>query len=199
MANYSIKAETESGLGVEYCLDPALIGLKQGTVTLEQKVTQLFETLRDPVYRYLVVSFDNPAEAEEITQEAFFRLYRQLRSGQTVENARAWVFRVAHNLAVDRLRDSDKITLIDSTTWDEIAESRQDTALNPEQRLLQLEKFERLHGAMGLLSHQQRQCLQLRAEGFRYREIAEILGIDISSVYEFLRRAIKRLTVKNHG
>jgi len=56
-----------------------------------------------------------------------------------------------------------------------------------------LEKFERLHAAMARLSPQELQCLHLRAEGFRYREIAEILGIATKTAAEFLRRGIKKL------
>ena len=59
--------------------------------------------------------------------------------------------------------------------------------------LLDRERMLRLHRAVSLLSHQQRQCLQLRVEGFRYREIAEILGVGSSTVGEFLQRAIHKL------
>jgi RNA polymerase sigma-70 factor (ECF subfamily) len=47
------------------------------------------------------------------------------------------------------------------------------------------------------LSSQERHCLYLRAEGFRYREIAEILGITRASVAEFLRRALRKLMRDN--
>jgi RNA polymerase sigma-70 factor (ECF subfamily) len=53
--------------------------------------------------------------------------------------------------------------------------------------------MEQLNEAWKTLSPQQRQCLHLRAEGLRYREIAETLGITISSAREFLSRAILRL------
>jgi RNA polymerase sigma-70 factor (ECF subfamily) len=51
----------------------------------------------------------------------------------------------------------------------------------------------RLERAIGDLSGQQRQCLFLRAEGLRYREIAEAIGISSSSVSEFLKRAVTKL------
>jgi len=198
MTIYSIRAKIEPSPDVEF-IDSALCGLRQGTVKLEQKVTQLFEKLRDPVYRYLVTTFGNPAQAEEITQEAFLELYRRLQSGQTVDNARAWIFRVAHNLAVKQIKYNDHFLLVDTTTWDDICELLQDPGHNPEQSVLEQERLEKLHAAFGALSSQQRQCLLLRAEGFRYREIAEILQIDISSVAEFLRRGIRKLMVQNNG
>jgi RNA polymerase sigma-70 factor (ECF subfamily) len=49
---------------------------------------------------------------------------------------------------------------------------------------------------MDQLSPQQKVCIHLRAEGMRYREIAEVLGVSISTVEEFLARAIARLRMK---
>jgi RNA polymerase sigma-70 factor (ECF subfamily) len=50
-----------------------------------------------------------------------------------------------------------------------------------------------LSRAIGELSPQQKNCLHLRAQGLRYREIAETIGISTSAVGEFLRRAVTRL------
>lgn len=55
-----------------------------------------------------------------------------------------------------------------------------------------------MHRAVEGLSKQQRQCLHLRAEGFRYREIGEVLGIRISTVNEFVKRAVSRLRKARH-
>ena len=77
---------------------------------LEQKVTGYFEQWRDPVYRYVVAAFGNSAQAEDVTQEAFLQLYRCLHAGQSIGNARAWVFRVAHNLAVNQIKSQQFIT-----------------------------------------------------------------------------------------
>jgi len=69
--------------------------------------------------------------------------------------------------------------------------------MTPEQRAQRLEDFAIVHDAMKRLSLQERQCLNLRAEGLRYREIGEILGIATPTVGEFLRRAIKKMMLEN--
>lgn len=199
MRVHNVRAKSGAGPEVDFCLDPAMLGLEKGTVRLEDKVAEIFEALREPVYHYLVASFRDSADAEEITQEAFFRLYRHLHSGRSVTDARPWIFRVAHNIAVERLTVNKRFTTIDSHSWEEIMDLLSDPGLSPEQNVLQVERYERLHARLGLLSRQQQQCLHLRAEGFRYKEIAEILGIEISSVAEFLRRAIKKLMRENNG
>ena len=59
--------------------------------------------------------------------------------------------------------------------------------------MIEREKLLRMHRAAETLSPQQRQCLHLRAEGLRYQEIADTIGVSVSTVSEFLKRAIVRL------
>lgn len=163
-------------------------------VTLDERVGRSFELLREPVYRYLVATFGRPADAEDITQEAFLQLYRVLRGGGDVENSRAWVFRVAHNLAINRMTHERFLQPLEAAAWDDLCARREDAGPDPEQRAIENERWAEFRDDVGRLSPQQRQCLLLRVEGFRYREIAEILGVSISTVKEFLRRGIGKLT-----
>ena len=199
MALSGLGLELGPGQEAEVCIDSTVLGLMQRTLSLEEKVGQLFELLRDPVYLYLRAVVGNSAEAEDITQETFLRLYRTLHSGQTISNVRFWVFRVAHNLAFKERERGEHYQTTDTHTWDELRQLLPDPGPNPEQRVLQMERFERLHVAMAWLSPQELQCLHLRAEGFRYREIGEILGINTKSAAEFLRRGIRKLMKENNG
>jgi RNA polymerase sigma-70 factor (ECF subfamily) len=165
--------------------------------TLEQKVTRMFQTLRLPVYYYLMAFLGDAATADDLTQEVFLRLYKHLHQGRPVENARLWVFRVAHNLAFDERQRHQRITCLTDSAWDDLCAHLPDPALNPEQRALQRERLERLGAALHWLSAQELQCLLLRAEGLRYREIGEILGVATSTVGEFLQRALRKLSKSN--
>src|SRR5260370_19773292 len=69
--------------------------------TVEGEVTRVFEDAREDAYRYLLTLGLDPGRAQEATQEVFLRLYQVLRSGAAIQNLRAWVFRVAHNLGLD--------------------------------------------------------------------------------------------------
>ena len=73
------------------------------------------------------------------------------------------------------------------------AENQVTNSETPESLALAKERNAQLRLAIENLSPQQRACLHLRAEGFRYREIAGIIGINPSTVGEFLQRAVKRL------
>jgi RNA polymerase sigma-70 factor (ECF subfamily) len=160
---------------------------------LEEQIKQIFETLRIPVYQYLLSVFGDPAEAEDLTQDAFLQLYKALLKGQELENVRFWVFRAAHNLAINKRKHQQFIStmLVDSLA--KVENLIPDNGLNPEQVVLRKEKFKRLFDGLKRLTLNERQCLYLRSEGFRYKEIAEIMKVGVPTVGEYLRRSIKKL------
>ncbi len=175
----------------ELWLDSRILRDAQGASRLEQKVSEVFELLRDPVYRYVCRLIGKRAEAEDLTQETFLRLYYSLQKGHAMGNVRPWLYRVAHNLAIDWLRQQGRLEQIEEDALPLAAAI--DASPNAEQRLLASERRQRLRAVLAQLSTQQRHCLFLRAEGLGYREIGEVLGIGISTVATFLGRAIKRI------
>ena len=168
---------------------PGVLQKRRAAMTLQDQVAQLFEEARDDVYRYLLTLGIYPPQAQEATQEVFLRLYTALKKGEQIQNARAWIFRVAHNLGLKiRTRESAR------APFEPDLESKlRAGASDPEQQVLDREQALRFHTAVQRLSEQQRRCLLLRLEGLRYPEIGSILGISPSAVGEFLRRAISRL------
>lgn len=163
-------------------------------VSIEDEVTQLFEESRADVYRYVLTLGLDPGRAQEAAQEAFLRLYQALRKADDIQNKRAWVFRVAHNFALRFRHREARLESIDP----EMETGLRDQRVSPERSAIERERNLLIHRALETLSPQQKHCLYLRAEGFRYREIAEILGISDSAVGEFLRRAITRLRKATH-
>ena len=170
-----------------------------GSMTLGERVQGLFEQLRIPVFRYLLRKTRDPGQAEDITQETFLRLFRHLREDRLLDNPRAWIFTVANNLAVDASRDESHIKDLDETTWKEIEESRSGLQADPEKLMLQRERLDRLHVAVLNLTPLQRECLHLRAEGLRYREIANLLELSPSTVMDAVRRATLKLAREFDG
>lgn len=199
MLLHRLRKKATTGVAAEVCVEAEFLAFDQDTLTLEEKVTRYFEQWRGPVNRYLVAAFGDPEVAEEITQEAFLQLFRRLHSGQPVANVRAWVFKAAHSLALNRIRSHQFVELLDENSWEELSRALIDAALNPEQRLLELEKFNRLRVAIARLTATERQCLHLRTKGLRYREIAEILNLGTTTVAETLYRVIDKLTKENNG
>jgi RNA polymerase sigma-70 factor (ECF subfamily) len=170
----------------------------QRALNLKERITELFIELRGPLHRYLLCVGVRSPEAEEIIQETFLRLYRHLHHGGRDDNLRGWLFRVAHNIGINELKRKQYVLGVSCEHWAERG-SWFDQGHSPEELLLRKEKLIRVHAAIATLSEQQKECLYLRAEGFRYREIAEILGVTISTVVESLRRAIKKLSKESHA
>jgi RNA polymerase sigma-70 factor, ECF subfamily len=166
-----------------------LAGRERAAMTLQDQVAQLFQEVRDDVYRYLLSLGLHPPQAQEATQEVFLRLYVTLKKGEDIQNPRGWIFRVAHNLGLKIRAKQSTQAPFDA----ELELTLRSPELNPEQSLLEREQTIRFHQAIQGLSEQQRRCLLLRLEGLRYPEIGSALGISASAVGEFLRRAIARL------
>jgi RNA polymerase sigma-70 factor, ECF subfamily len=156
------------------------------------EVTALYRELRKPLLRYLVCLGLSMDEAQDATQDAFLRLHQHLASGGSQENIRSWVFRVAHNQARNR-QTSYARRFGDPLDVEMEAVPDQTT---PERVLAQKEKLRELGKAIRQLTDSERECLLLRAEGLRYREIGDVLGISTSTVGETVMRAIRKLAEK---
>src|SRR2546427_7545542 len=88
---------------MSYSLGKELTGIvlpERAALTLQDQVARLFLEARDDVYRYLLSLGLYPPQAQEGAQEAFLRLYATLKKGEKIQNQRAWIFRVAHNLGL---------------------------------------------------------------------------------------------------
>lgn len=159
---------------------------------LEDEVIALFGQLRAPVLRYLL-SFRIPVpDAEEVLQDVFLALFHHLRQGKSRANLQGWVYRVAHNQALKcrqrSRRHADRFTFIPSPS-----EMTLDPEPDPEKRLAERQRQQRLLAVVRALPEQEQCCLSLRAEGLRYREIADVLGISLGSVAASLEKSLSRL------
>ncbi len=157
---------------------------------IEKEVIELFDQLRSPLLRYVFSFGLATADGEEIIQEAFLALFQHLQQGRSRQNLRGWLFRVAHNLALKKLSREGR-DVLDATAID--AEVHRDPAPSPEEHAAFNQRQSRLQAVLNALPAQDQHCLRLRAEGLRYREIAEVLGISLGSISASLARSLARL------
>ncbi len=160
------------------------------------EIVELYDQNRPALFGYLITQGLRPQESDDVIQDTFLRYHRFLVAGGKIENPRSWLFRVSHNLAYN-LRKRER-RLVSHNDEPELLPSVQRSAPepSPEEVYLNNERFQRLEAAVSQLTEHQQACLQLRAEGLRYREIAEVLGITVSGVSETLRRAVIHLMGK---
>lgn len=171
---------------------PAIGAVSAGAPTeIEVEVISLFDQLQERLFRY-ILSFGIPThDAEDIVQETFLSLFRHLQLGRSRQNLRGWIFRVAHNLALKR-RSANQAGS-SAVAYEEIEAAHSDPGPTIEERIAFGQRQKRLLAVLEAMPEQDQRCLTLRAEGLKYREIAEILGISLGSVSMSLARSLARL------
>lgn len=161
-------------------------------ISLRRLLIEHYDQEQIPLRRYLALLGLDDDTARELVQETFLKLHQHLLGGGDRRNLRAWLYRVAHNLARNAqsaFRTSKTDPLPDVLAARELSST--DTSIEDE--LLARERAERLRQAMEQLSAAQKECLVLRAQGFKYREIADVLNISVSTVGENVQRGLEKL------
>jgi RNA polymerase sigma factor (sigma-70 family) len=167
------------------------LGVPTLETTGQADVLAAYDAHHDELFAFLVDSTRDAATAEDLLQEAYLRLLREARAGRMPEQPRAWLYRVATNLAVSRGR-----RLASARRWFDrfgIAEHRAATVESPEGRLLRHESFVDLDDALGHLDPHARAALLLAAEGFSGHEIAEAIGRSEAATRTLMCRARSRV------
>jgi RNA polymerase sigma-70 factor (ECF subfamily) len=158
---------------------------------LEEEVVHLFDGFRDRLLRYALSFGLSIEDGEEIVQEVFLALFQHLQRGRPRGNLPGWMFRVTHNLALKQREQSRRNPPVAIGPYE--AALPADPGLSPEAQLAGSQREEGLQAALRALPEQDQRCLYLRAEGLRYREIAEALGMSLGSVSMSLTRSLARL------
>lgn len=132
------------------------------------------------------------AEAEDVAQEAMLRLWRQAGNWRAGEaRISTWLYRVTHNLCIDRLRRRRPTADIE-----DVAEPH-DPAPSALERLADSEESRALVEAIKALPDRQRQALVLRHfEGLSNPAIAERLDCSVEAVESLLARARRQLAAE---
>lgn len=155
-------------------------------------ILELYDREHVSLRRYLVYLGIDRETAAETVQECFLKLHQHVKAGGDHRHARAWLYRVAHNLA----RNSQGSSRVSRTgTLADALVNGDPAAPSPtaEESLLAREEQQRLRDALRRLSEVQQRCLALRSQGLKYREIAEALSLSTSTVAEHVARGLERL------
>lgn len=177
-----LRAATDSMWRAEYLED----------ISPRRLVLEHYDREHAALRRYLRCLGLDADAAQEIAQESFLKLHQHLLGGGDRANLRAWLYRVAHNLARN-MQTAFRARKLEAIPEGERGGTLAWSGASAEEDLLARERLARLRQGLERLSDAQRQCLVLRAQGFRYREIAEVLSLSISTVGENIQRGLERL------
>ena len=163
-----------------------LVGASTKASSAASETEQLFGESRDSLVRYIRYHLDDRSEAEDIAQETFVRFYQARSRDEKITQPRAWLFRVAHNLLVDYGRKR-KPDLLDEQGWVAM-EGHLVVEPNGVNAAVEVSKL-----PWNRLSPMELDCLRLRTEGLKFREIGEILDLSISTVVSYVSRGLAKL------
>ena len=155
---------------------------------------QLVRKYQDRLFNGMVQILRNEAEAEDTVQEAFILALTRLNTFRGKSGFFTWLYRIAYNVAVTRIRRRKPAVSIENPSED-FQLQLPDDQLMPDAGLLQRERASQLMQALDRLSEEHRSILVLREmEEMDYAEIAQVLDLPIGTVRSRLHRA--RLQLK---
>ncbi|HVH60128.1 MAG TPA: RNA polymerase sigma factor [Candidatus Sulfotelmatobacter sp.] len=153
------------------------------------------------VFRLAYRMTGNRQDAEEVVQEAFLRAYQKLRQFAARANFGTWVYRIAANYAIDRMRQRKKeeARKVEPAVYEQGTENDpvtlvQDAAPTPERLAHNIELRKHMEIALAALSHSERTAFVMRHwEGCAIEEIAEVLKSSSGAAKNTVFRAVQKL------
>ena len=146
------------------------------------------------VWAIAYARWTDPDLALDVTQEAFLRLWKQWEAGETIDNPRAWLLRVARNLAEDHAKSAFRRN---GTQPPELLNGVRSGQPAPAEALEREELFARIRAELDGLAPADRDILTLRyALDYDAARIAELLDVAVTAVHMRLSRARQRLADK---
>jgi len=147
------------------------------------------------IQRYAGRLVRDPAEAEDVTQETFLRLWLRAGDYDPVARVTTWLFRIAHNLCVDRLRARGRVELLEEPDAERASESGAQPAL-----LERKQRAEALSTALDALPPRQASALSLvHLHGLSGVEAAEVLAVSEEALESLLSRGRRGLKARLLG
>ena len=169
-------------------------------------LSELVQSQQTYVYSIAMSLMHNPADAADMTQEAFVRLMRSLGTYRAETKFTTWLYRLVTNICLDGLRRRGRpIDSLDEpsspqggddgqTAGERLADS--DRWTQPEEEVELRESATEVRKALQRLPAQQRLALTLHYfEDLRYEDIAEVMGLPLNTVKSHIRRGKERLAL----
>ncbi len=160
---------------------------------------ELVRRFERPVYNLVARMVRDGTLAEDLTQDAFVKAFSRLDSYRSAQGKFSnWLFKIAHNTAIDHLRRSELDTVPldagDPETADYHAILSDPDAPTPLDYALRTDLGAALAAAVERLRPEYREVIVLRhQEGMAYEEIADIAGLPLGTVKTYIHRARKDL------
>lgn len=151
----------------------------------QNALAELYRATSSSVYAFSLSILKNVHDAEDVLQECYISIHASAGSYQPHGKPMAWIMTIARNLCLMHLRQRNKTDELPLEDWIDYLQTNEE--LTTMDRIVLTE-------CMSRLSDQERQILVLHAvSGFKHREIANLLEMNLSTVLSKYHRAIQKL------
>jgi RNA polymerase sigma-70 factor (ECF subfamily) len=150
---------------------------------------RIYQKYKDYLLTLAKGLLNEQAEAEDIVHDAFVRFARSARHFQLTGSLKSYLATCVSNLARDKIRARTRQARALNSANAVIAGSN-----NPEQRVIETEQLARLRQALSQLPYEQREAVILHLKGgMKFREIAKLQGLSISTIHGRYRYGLDKL------
>jgi RNA polymerase sigma-70 factor (ECF subfamily) len=158
----------------------------------EAAFAQLYDACAARAYGMAVKVVRDPAQAEEVTQEAFLEIWRTAtRYDRQRGSAVSWILTLVHRKAVDRVRSAEASTRRDTTYHEGSHRVEHDSTAEAAQASMEAR---RVRQALGSLTDVQREALELAYfKGYTHTEVATMLDLPVGTAKTRIRDGLIRL------
>jgi len=162
--------------------------LRNGDITAFDR---LHERHARALFGFVRAHLRDPHEAEDVLHDAFLAILREGDAGREVTSFRAWLYGVARNLCLNRLRSWKRAEHAVAAASQ--VQQQEPPAPHAEQSLEQYEQAEALRSAVERLPPALAEVYRLRAAGLSYEELADVLAIPMGTVRSRIHEMVRRL------
>jgi RNA polymerase sigma-70 factor (ECF subfamily) len=189
-------SDLASAIGIRADEQDLVAELKAGS---EQAFALLLAQYSHPIYSLIARSLSDPADAADVTQEVFVKVFRNISSFHGEASLRTWIYRIALHEASNQRRwwsrhKRQELTIDAQVENDEgetscMADGLAARDASPYECAARAQLGERVITALRTLPETFREVVVLREiEGFGYEEIAELLDVNLGTVKSRLTR-----------
>ena len=157
----------------------------------ESSFEELVRRYQRPIAAYVYRMVGDYDSALDLTQDVFIKVYNSLSRYRSEFKFSTWIYKIAHNAAIDHLRRSTaREQALNDGTGDDRAEVAIERRLSPEQESERNERCSEIELVVQSLPHAYRELIVLRhSNDLSYDEIAEVTGLPLGTVKNRLFRA----------
>ena len=156
-----------------------------------ETIEELFAALESPLLNYALRLAGDRSVAEDMVQDAFMKLHAQFAE---VREPRRWLYRTVHNLALNHLRQADKIVSLDANPTEKTPGSNDTTDPQPlpDEQIARWEGIGLVRLSLETLDERSRELVKLKFhENLSYKEISTRTGLTVGHVGYLLHHALK--------